>query len=61
MVVGVRRNKRMVEIEGREPEEKDLVIPPIRVSFSKVAYMMQPDKGMESLGQKLTTMDINIL
>jgi hypothetical protein len=51
----------MVEIEGREPEEKDLVIPPIRVSFSKAAYMMQPDKGMESLGQKLTTMDINIL
>jgi hypothetical protein len=51
----------MVEIERRELEEKDLVIPPIRVSFSKAAYMMQPDKGMESLGQKLTTMDINIL
>ena len=32
-VVGVRRNKRMAEFEGRKLEEEDLVIPLIRVSF----------------------------
>jgi hypothetical protein len=56
----VRRNKRMAKIKRRKPEE-DLTIPPIRVSFLEVVYVMQPDKEMENLGQKLTTMDINTL
>ena len=33
----------------------------IRVSFPKAAYVMQPDKDLESLSQKLSTMDINTL
>ena len=34
-------------IEGRKPEKENLVIPSIRVSFLKAAYVMQPDKGNE--------------
>jgi hypothetical protein len=46
---GARREKRMARIEGRNPEEESLAIPPIRISFSKAAYVMQPDKGHENL------------
>jgi len=60
-VASVKRNKRMVKIKRKKPKEKDLAIPPIRVSFLKVVYVMQPDKGMENFGQMLTTMDINTL
>ena len=56
-----RRERRMARIEGREPEEEKLEIPPLRVSFPKVAYVMQPDKGAESLGQQLSNMSINTL
>jgi hypothetical protein len=48
-VVGMRREKIMAKIEGREPEE-DLVIPLIRISFPNAAYVMQLDKGLENLG-----------
>ena len=56
---GRRRERRMARIEGREPEEEELEIPPLRVSFPKAAYVMQPDKGSESLSQKLSTMGIH--
>ncbi|XP_073261648.1 uncharacterized protein [Populus alba] len=56
-----RRERRMARIEGREPEEEKLEIPPLRVTFPKVAYVMQPDKGAESLGQQLSNMSINTL
>jgi hypothetical protein len=55
----VRIKRRMARIEGREPEKEELAIPPLRVSFLKVAYVIQPDKGLESLGQELSTMNIN--
>ncbi|XP_061979625.1 uncharacterized protein LOC133700079 [Populus nigra] len=58
---GRTRERRMVRIQGREPEEEELEIPPLRVSFPKAANVMQPDKDSESLGQKLSTMDINTL
>jgi hypothetical protein len=58
---GRRRERRMARIQGREPEEEELEIPPLRVSFPKAAYVMQPDKDSESLSQKLSTMDINTL
>lgn len=51
----------MAKIEGREPKEKELEIPPLRVSFPKAAYVMQPHKGLENLGKKLSTMSINTL
>jgi len=51
----------MARIEGREPEEEELEIPPLRVSFLKAAYVMQPDKGSESLSQELSTISINTL
>jgi len=51
----------MARIERREPEEEELEIPPLRVSFPKAAYVMQPDKGSESLSQELSTMSINTL
>jgi hypothetical protein len=38
-----------------------LFIPLIRVSFPKAAYVMQPDKRLESLGQELSAMNINTL
>jgi hypothetical protein len=58
---GARREKRMARIEGRKPEEESLVIPPIRISFPKVAYVMQPDKGHGNLFQKFFSMNINTL
>jgi hypothetical protein len=58
---GRRRERRMARIQGREPEEEKLEIPPLKVSFPKAAYVMQPDKDSESLSQRLSTMDINTL
>ena len=58
---GVRREKRMARIEGRKLEEESLVIPPIRVSFPKTAYMMQPEKGPEKFLWRLSSMNINTL
>lgn len=49
----------MLRMEGRKPEEEDIVIPPIHVSFPKSAYVMKPENMMEVLGQKLAFMDIN--
>jgi hypothetical protein len=46
-------------MEGRKPEEEDIVIPPIHVSFPKSAYVMKPKNMIEVLGQKLAVMDIN--
>ena len=51
----------MTRIARKESKEEELVIPPIRVSLLKVAYLMQPDKELESLGQDLSTMNINTL
>jgi hypothetical protein len=51
----------MARIEGRKLEEESLVIPPIRVSFPKTAYMMQLEKGPENFLQRLSSMNINIL
>ena len=55
---GGRRERRMARIQGREPEEEELEIPPLRVSFPKAAYVMQPDKDAKSLSQELSTMSI---
>jgi len=60
-VAGRRRERRMARIEWREPEEEELEIPPLRVSFPKAVYVMQPDKGSESLSQELSTISINTL
>ena len=49
----------MERIEGRKLEEENLVIPLIRVSFRKVAYVMQPDQGRERSPQKFSSMSIN--
>jgi hypothetical protein len=38
------RKKMMARIKGREPEEEDFAIPPIKFSFAKVANVMQPNK-----------------
>jgi hypothetical protein len=57
----VRIKRRMARIEGREPKEEELAIPPLRVSFPKAAYIIQPDKGLESLGQELLTINTNTL
>jgi hypothetical protein len=51
----------MTRIARKESKEEELVIPPLRVSLLKVAYLMQPDKGLESLGQDFSTMNINTL
>ena len=51
----------MVRIEGWKLEEENLVIPLIRVSFPKVAYVMQPDQGHERSLQKLSSMSINTM
>ena len=48
-VAGARREKRMARIEGRTLKEEDLVIPPIRVSFPKVAYVMNLTRDMKDL------------
>jgi hypothetical protein len=40
----VRRKKMMATIEEKKPEEEDLAILSIRVSFLKVTYVVQPDK-----------------
>jgi hypothetical protein len=42
-------------------EEEELEIHPFIVSFPKATYVMQPDKGLESLVQELSTMSINTL
>jgi hypothetical protein len=46
-------------MEGKKPEEEDIIIPPIHVSFPKSAYVMKLENMMEVLGQKLAVMDIN--
>jgi hypothetical protein len=56
-----RRERRMVRIEGREPEEEKLEIPPLMVSFPKATYMMQPDNGAEDVVPRLVTVSINTL
>ena len=48
-VASVRRERRMARIKGTKPKEKELVILPVRVSSPKVAYVMQLNKGLESL------------
>jgi hypothetical protein len=47
--------------EWLELKEEKLEIPPLRVSFLKAAYVMQPDKGVENIGQELANMSINTL
>ena len=49
----------MARIEGRKPEEGNLVIPLIRVSFPRATYVVQLDQGHESSLQKLSSMSIN--
>jgi hypothetical protein len=49
----------MTRIEEKEPAAEELEIPPLRVSFPKATYVMQPDKGLESLGQELSIININ--
>jgi len=51
----------MVRIEGKKPKAEKLEIFPLSVSFSKATYVMQPDKRLETLGQELSTMNINTL
>jgi hypothetical protein len=51
----------MAKIEGREPEEEELEIPPLMVSFLKARYVMQPDNGAEDIVQRLVTVSINTL
>ena len=51
----------MARIEGRKPEEENLAIPPIRISFPKAAYVIQPDGGHGDLFQKFSSMNINTL
>nr|XP_034900655.1 LOW QUALITY PROTEIN: uncharacterized protein LOC118038417 [Populus alba] len=58
---GARREKRMARMEGRKPVEENLAIPPIRFSFPKAAYVIQPDGGHGDLFQKLSSMNINTL
>ncbi|XP_052312616.1 uncharacterized protein LOC112328848 [Populus trichocarpa] len=58
---GRRRARRMARIKGREPDEEKLEIPPLSVSFSKAAYIMQHDKEAESLDQELSNLSINTL
>ncbi|XP_061945039.1 uncharacterized protein LOC133669048 [Populus nigra] len=55
----IKRERRLARMEGRKPEEEDIVIPPIHVSFPKSAYVMKPENMIEVLGQKLAVMDIN--
>jgi len=40
----------MTRIVRKESKEEELIIPPLRVSLPKAAYLMQPNKGLESLG-----------
>ncbi|XP_073263760.1 uncharacterized protein [Populus alba] len=58
---GARREKRMARIEGRKPEEENLAIPPIRITFPKAAYVIQPAGGHGDLFQKFSSMNINTL
>ena len=51
----------MERIEGRKPEEENLVIPLIRVSFPKAACVMRPDQGHGSYLQKFSSVSINIV
>ena len=51
----------MARIEGRKPEEENLVIPPISFSFPRAAYVIQPDLGYESSLQKLSSMSIKTM
>jgi hypothetical protein len=59
--VDKRRERRMARIEGREPEEEELEIPSLMVSFPKARYVMQPDNGAEDVVQWLVTVSINTL
>ncbi|XP_073260913.1 uncharacterized protein [Populus alba] len=56
-----RRERRMARIEGREPEEEEMEIPPLMVSFPKAAYVMEPDNRAEDDIQRMATMSINTL
>ncbi|KAL3568654.1 hypothetical protein D5086_031305 [Populus alba] len=56
-----RRTRRMARIKGRDLEEEQLEIPPLSVSFPRAAYIVQHDKGAESLGLELANMSINTL
>ena len=51
----------MARIKGRDLEEEQLEIPPLSVSFPRAAYIVQHDKGAESLGLDLANMSINTL
>ena len=51
----------MARMEGRKLEEGNLAIPPIRISFPKAAYVIQPDRGHGDLFQKFSSMNINTL
>ena len=51
----------MARIEGKEPEEEEMEIPPLIVSFPKATYVMQPDNGAQDVVQRLVTMSINTL
>ena len=51
----------MARIKGRDLEEEQLEIPPLSVSFPRAAYVVQHDKGAESLGIELAHMSINTL
>jgi hypothetical protein len=55
----IKRERRLARMEGKKPEEEDIIIPPIHVSFPKSAYVMKLENMMEVLGQKLAVMDIN--
>jgi hypothetical protein len=46
----VRIKRKIARIKGREPGEGKLAIPPLRVSFPKATYIMQPDKRLENPG-----------
>jgi hypothetical protein len=49
----------MARIEGREPKEEEMEIPPFTVSFPKATYVMQPDNGAQDVVQRLVTVTIN--
>ena len=60
-VANKRRERRIARIEGREPEEEELEIPPLMVSFPKAAFVMHPDNRAEDDIQRMASMSINTL
>ena len=40
-VAQIRKKARMARIEGREPEEEELVIPPLQVSFPRATEVIR--------------------